>query len=65
MRTALAMPAVTMEEITARNRAISAARQTQLTRAANRPLSGPVVARVDSLLGLPPNDPAVGISYGW
>lgn len=65
MRTALAMPAVTMEEISARNRAIAAARQTQLAPAANRPLSGPVVARVDSLLGLPANDPAVGVTHGW
>jgi hypothetical protein len=61
MLAALAMPTSTRAEIAARNAAIAAARSQQLKDAANKPLSPAVVAQVDSLLGLPPTNPAIGV----
>ena len=43
------------EPLLARAAAIDAARDNQLSAAANKPLSGAVVDRVDAMLGLPPN----------
>jgi hypothetical protein len=64
MLAALALPAETPEQVAARDAAIAAARAGQLDAAANKPLSPEVVARVDSLLGLPPSDPALGVNGG-
>ncbi len=61
MQTALALPDATPAEIAARDQAIASARSIELAAAANHPLSPPVVARVDALLGLPPSDPALGV----
>jgi hypothetical protein len=44
-----------------RSRAIARARAGELSAAANRPVTSAVVARVDSLLGLPAADPTLGI----
>jgi hypothetical protein len=63
MLTALAMPATTPAQRAARSAAIASARSHELTAAANKPLSQDVVARVDSLLGLPPSNPSLGVGY--
>jgi len=55
------MPARTPAEVSFRNQAIATARAQELEAAANRPLSAAVVARVDSLLGLPASDPTLGV----
>ncbi len=52
---ALAMP------LSTRDAAIVSARR-QLAAASNKVLTAPVVARVDSLLGLPPTDPNLGVT---
>ncbi len=62
MLAALAMPATTPEEIAAKEDAIAAARSQELAAAANKSLSPEVVAQVDSLLGLPATDPALGVT---
>ncbi|WP_188967878.1 hypothetical protein [Neoroseomonas lacus] len=61
MLSALALPAFTPTQVAYRNSAIASARAQELDDAANRPLSAAVVARVDSLLGLPPSDPRLGV----
>ena len=58
MRSALAMPAKTPEEIVARNAAIGAAR-TRLSTATNKALTGPVISQVDRRLGLPAVSPSI------
>lgn len=55
MRSALAL-----EDPAQRTAAIAAARQ-DLAQSANRKLTGPAIARVDSLLGLPASPPNLGI----
>ncbi|MBR0662033.1 hypothetical protein [Neoroseomonas oryzicola] len=45
--------ALAISDPVARSQAVAAARANQLSAAANKPLSGAVVDRVDSLLGLP------------
>lgn len=62
MLEALAMPAATPAQIAARNAAIAAARQDQLAAAANKGLTPAVVSHVDVLLGLPPSNPALGVT---
>lgn len=58
---ALSLPAQTPAQRAYRNRAIAEARATELAAAANKPISPEVVSRVDSLLGLPPSDPRLGV----
>ncbi|MBL8696817.1 MAG: hypothetical protein JNK67_00505 [Alphaproteobacteria bacterium] len=60
MHVALAMPEATPAQRAAKADAIAAARAQELAAAANKPISPAVVARVDSLLGLPPTDPTLG-----
>lgn len=62
MLAALALPDTTPAEIIARDHAIAAARHFQLALAAKKPLRAAVVRRVDTLLGLPPSDPALGLT---
>jgi hypothetical protein len=57
---ALAMPDRTPAQRVARNRAIAGAR-IQLAAATNRRLNPAAVSRIDSLLGLPASDPALGV----
>jgi hypothetical protein len=61
MLDALAMPAETPAQATARARAIAAARAQELAAAGNRPVSETVVSRVDRILGLPAADPTLGL----
>lgn len=65
MLVALAMPATTPQQVVARDQSIALARSTELAPAANKALSPAVVAKVDSLLGLPPSNPALGVSQAW
>ena len=60
MLNALQMPTDTPEQQGARDRAIADAR-IQLAAATNRRLNPPAVSRIDSLLGLPPSDPTLGV----
>jgi hypothetical protein len=62
MLVALAMPAITPQQVVARDEAIATARSTELAPAANKSLSPAVVAKVDSLLGLPPSNPSLGVT---
>lgn len=62
MLMALAMPALTPQQVVARDEAIATARSTELAPAANKSLSPVVVAKVDSLLGLPPSNPNLGVT---
>lgn len=62
MRDALAMPEATQAQRAAKADAIAAARTHELAAAANKPISPDVVTRVDSLLGLPPSDPTLGVT---
>jgi hypothetical protein len=62
MLAALAMPAVTPDEIAAKEQAIASARSQELAAAANKALSPEVVAQVDALLGLPATDPTLGLT---
>jgi hypothetical protein len=62
MLVALAMPAITPQQVVARDDAIATARSTELAPAANKSLSPAVVAKVDSLLGLPPSNPSLGVT---
>jgi hypothetical protein len=61
MLVALALPTATPAEITYRDQQIAYVRTTYLVAAANKPLSPAVVAKVDSLLGLPASDPSLGV----
>jgi hypothetical protein len=60
MVSALAMPTGTRAQRAARRDAIATARM-GLAGAANKPLSGAVVARVDQQLGLPRSNPNIGL----
>jgi hypothetical protein len=60
MIAALAMPGTSPAQIAARTASIAAARA-QLATASTKSLTPAVVARVDSLLGLPSTDPSLGI----
>ncbi len=62
MQLALAMPANTPAEVAERDQTIANLRSSQLALAANKSLSPPVVAQVDHLLGLPPSNPALGVT---
>jgi hypothetical protein len=61
MLAALGMPANTPAQIAARNAAIASARS-QLATSANKQVTPAVIARVDTLLGLPVTDPSLGVS---
>jgi hypothetical protein len=65
MKAAVAMPASTPAQITARNAAIAAARRDDLAVAANKGLTPGVVARVDQQLGLPATDPSLGVTPSY
>jgi hypothetical protein len=60
MRDALQMPIDTPEQRDARDRAIADAR-IQLATVTHRRLNPAAVSRIDSLLGLPANDPTLGV----
>jgi hypothetical protein len=60
MLKALQMPTDTPEQRGARDRAIAGAR-IRLAAATNRRLNPAAVSRIDSLLGLPASDPALGV----
>ncbi len=62
MLAALSMPSLTPAQRAERNAAIAEARAIELSIAANRPVSPAVVSRVDSLLGLPPTNPTLGVT---
>lgn len=59
MLAALALPALTPDQVAARNAAIAAARS-QLAASSNKTLTPGVVAVVGTRLGLPPSDPSIG-----
>jgi hypothetical protein len=61
MLAALALPTATPAELAYQEQQISLDRSTYLVSASNKPLSPAVVAKVDSLLGLPATDPSLGI----
>jgi hypothetical protein len=61
MLAALALPTATPAEVAYQEQQISLDRSTYLVSASNKPLSPAVVAKVDSLLGLPATDPSLGI----
>ncbi len=61
MQLALAMPQNTPAEIAARNQAIANARL-MLADQTDRTITPQIIARVDSLLGLPPSNPMLGTS---
>ena len=59
MLSALAMPAITSTQITARNAAITSAR-VQLASTTNKTVTPTVITKVDLTLGLPASDPTLG-----
>jgi hypothetical protein len=61
MVAALAMPATTPAQVTARNAVIASARADLLTQAANKSLTPAVVSAVDRQIGLPATDPSLGV----
>ncbi len=61
MLVALALPTATSPEVAYRDQQIAEARATYLAAAANKPLNPSVVTKVDSVLGLPASDPALGV----
>ena len=60
MRAALMMPDFTPPQLEARNAAIAGARA-RLGSASGRRLTAGAVQRIDTLLGLPQTDPALGV----